>query len=323
MHATFRTILAAAALCTAAAAHAQQPWPARALTLLTPFQPGPGPDLYLRPLFNKVAEQVGQVVVHDVRTGGGGALVLQQLLRAAPDGYTMTVVTNSNLIQRHLTPAISPDIVDFAHITRLSLSGATLVVAATSSVRRLEDLVALAKSTPAKVNYGSGGNGTPSHLQGATLLALTGIEAVHVPFKNSADVIPSILRGDLQFSFQVMSFGAPFVKSGKLRLLATTGRERAREFPDHPTLFELIKDDLAIQENWLGVSFPAKTPAPVVRRLHGEILKAIADPQVLKGMESSGTNVSPSPSPEEFATYVRSESDKWGKIVKLSGVKVE
>jgi tripartite-type tricarboxylate transporter receptor subunit TctC len=307
----------------AGAASAQPSWPVKALSLLTPFQPGPGPDLYLRPLFTKVGEQLGQVVVHDVRTGGGGTLVLQQLMRANPDGHAMAVVTNSNLIQRQLTPAITPDIVDFAHISRLSLSGATLVVSAGSPVRSLQDLVAQAKATPAKLNYGSGGTGTPSHLQGATLLALTGMEAVHVPFKNSADVIPSVLRGDLQFSFQVMSFGAPFVKSGKLRLLATTGRERAREFPDSPTLYELIKDELAVQENWLGVSFPTNTPVPVVQRMHAEILKAIADPQVLKGMQSSGTNVSPNPTPEDFAAYVKRESDKWGRIVKLSGAKVE
>ncbi len=317
-------MIALFALAGAVPALAQQPsYPSKPVSLLTPFPPGPGPDLYLRPLFNKVSEQIGQVIVHDVRTGAGGTLVLQQALRAAPDGYAMTIVTNSNLIQRQLTPGIAPDIVNFAHISRLSLSGATLVVSSSSPVHRLEDLVAQAKATPEKVNYGSGGTGTPSHLQGATLVALTGIEAVHVPFKNSADVIPSILRGDLQFSFQVMSFGAPFVKAGKLRLLATTGRERAREFPDAPTLYELIKDELAVQENWLGVSFPAKTPVAIVRRMHSEIVKAIADPQVLRGMESSGTNVSPSASPEEFASYVRTESDRWGKIVKLSGVKVD
>src|SRR6476620_9641306 len=123
-------LLVAAGVLATAPAPAQQPYPSRAVTLLTPFQPGPGPDLYLRPLFNKVSEQIGQVVIHDVRTGGGGSLVLVQAMRAAPDGYTMTIVTNSNLIQRHLTPSTSPDIVDFAHITRLSLSGATLVVSA-------------------------------------------------------------------------------------------------------------------------------------------------------------------------------------------------
>ncbi|MFM9966928.1 MAG: Bug family tripartite tricarboxylate transporter substrate binding protein [Burkholderiales bacterium] len=307
----------------ALSANAQQPWPARNLNMLTPFSPGPGPDLYLRPLMAKVGEQIGQVIVNDHRVGAGGALVLAQAARAAPDGHTLVVVTNSNLIQRHLRPEGTPDMIDFAHISRLSLAPALLVISASSPMQRLEDLVANAKASPGKLNYGSGGNGTPSHLQGATLLALTGIDAVHVPFKNANDVVPSLIRGDLHFAFQVMSFGAPFVRSGKLRLLATTGATRARQFPDAPTLYEQIKNDLAIQENWLGVAFPAKTPVPIVKRFHAEILKALPDPAVQKGMETSGTNSSPSESPEEHAAYVRRENDKWREIVKLSGVKIE
>jgi tripartite-type tricarboxylate transporter receptor subunit TctC len=302
---------------------AQQQWPQRSLAMLTPFSPGPGPDLYLRPLMAKVSEQIGQIIVNDVRAGAGGALVLVQAARAAPDGHTLVVVTNSNLIQRHLRPENTQDPVEFAHITRLSLAPALLVISASSTMQRLDDLVATAKASPGKLNYGSGGNGTPSHLQGATLQALTGTEVVHVPFKNANDVIPSLIRGDLHFAFQVMSFGAPFVRSGKLRLLATTGAARARQFPDSPTLYELIKNELAIQENWLGVAFPAKTPAAIVRRFHAEIMKALPDPVVQKGIETSGTNSSPSESPEEYSAYVRRESDKWREIVKLSGVKIE
>lgn len=316
-------LIFAATLGLAVPAMAQQPWPSRSLSLLTPFNPGPGPDLYLRPLMTKVGEQIGQTIVNDHRIGGGGALVLAQAARAASDGHTLVVITNSNLIQRHLRPESTHDAVEFAHISRLSLAPAVLVVSAGATMQRLEDLVAEAKASPGKLNYGSGGNGTPSHLQGATLQALTGIGAVHVPFKNAGDVIPSLIRGDLHFAFQVMSFGAPFVRSGKLRLLATTGVARARQFPDAPTLYELIKNDLAIQENWLGVAFPAKTPPAIVRRFHAEIIKALPDPLVQKGMDSSGTNSSPSESPEEFSAYVRRESDKWREIVKLSGVKVE
>ena len=316
-------LLLTTVLCIAVPALAQQPWPSRSLSLLTPFNPGPGPDLYLRPLMAKVSEQIGQVIVHDHRAGAGGALVLAQAARAAPDGHTLVVITNSNLIQRHLRPENTPDGVEFAHITRLSLAPAVLVLSASAPMQRLEDLVAAAKASPGKLNYGSGGNGTPSHLQGATLQALTGIEAVHVPFKNANDVVPSLIRGDLHFAFQVMSFGAPFVRTGKLRLLATTGAARARQFPDAPTLHELIKNDLAIQENWLGVAFPAKTPAAIVRRFYAEIMKALPDPVVQKGMESSGTNSSPSESPEEYSAYVRRENDKWREIVKLSGIKVE
>ncbi|MSQ52461.1 MAG: tripartite tricarboxylate transporter substrate binding protein [Betaproteobacteria bacterium] len=316
-------LLLTAALSFSGSALAQAQWPTRSLNLLTPFTPGPGPDLYLRPLMAKVGEQIGQVIVNDVRVGGGGALVLTQAARAAPDGHTLVVITNSNLIQRHLRPEGTHDAVDFAHVSRLSLAPALLVISAASPAQRLEDLVATAKASPGKLNYGSGGNGTPSHLQAATLQALTGIDAVHVPFKIAGDVIPSLVRGDLHFAFQVMSFGAPFVRSGKLRLLATTGAERARQFPDAPTLNELIKNDLSIQENWLGVAFPLKTPVPIVRRFHAEIIKALADPMVQKGMETSGTNASPSESPEEYSAYVRRESDKWREIVKLSGVKVE
>jgi tripartite-type tricarboxylate transporter receptor subunit TctC len=304
---------------------AQSPpnWPARNLTLLTPFAPGPGPDLYLRPLMAKVGEQIGQVIVNDHRVGSGGALVLQIAQRAAPDGHTLVVTTNSNLIQRHLRPDNTPDSTEFAHITRLSLAPAVLVVSASAPMNRFEDLVAAAKAAPGKLNYGSGGTGTPSHLQGATLQALTGTDVVHVPFKNSADVVPALIRGDLHFTFQVMSFGAPFVRTGKLRLIATTGAKRAPQFPDSPTLFELTKNELAVQENWLGVAFPAKTPAPLLRRFHAEIMKALSDPVVQKGMETSGTNVSPSESPEEYAAYVRREDAKWREIVKLSGAKVE
>lgn len=318
-----QTLCLAVTLGMAATASAQQAWPARSLSLLTPFQAGPGPDLYLRPLMAKIGEQIGQVIVNDVRIGGGGALVLQQAARAAPDGHTLVVVTNSNLIQRHLRPENTQDPVDFAHISRLSLAPAVLVISAASPMQRLEYLVAAAKAAPGKLNYGSGGNGTPSHLQGATLQALTGIDTVHVPFKNASDVIPSLIRGDLHFAFQVMSFGAPFVRTGKLRLLATTGAARARLFPDSPTLYESIKNELAIQENWLGVAFPAKTPVALVRRFHTEILKALPDPAVQRGMETSGTNSSPSESSEEYAAYVRRENDKWREIVKLSGVKVE
>jgi tripartite-type tricarboxylate transporter receptor subunit TctC len=296
--------LFALALLLAAQVHAQQPWPSRTITFFTPFPPGPGPDLYLRPLLNKVGEQIGQTIIHDVRVGGAGALGLQQAVRAAPDGHTLTIVTNAHLIQRHLIPGF-PDIVDMGHISRVSLTGAVLVVAADSPIRTFENLVASAKAAPGKLNYGSGGNGTPSHIQAASLAAIAGIEAVHVPFKNSAAVVPALMRGDLHFTFQVMSFGAPFVKSGK-RLLAVTSQERVAQFPDAPTLYELTKNDLAVQDNWSGLSFPAKTPAAIVKRFHAEVIKALADPAVQKGVETSGTNARSNASPEEFAAYVRS-----------------
>jgi tripartite-type tricarboxylate transporter receptor subunit TctC len=319
----------AAALVTASAAvlaqqAVPQNYPVKPILLLTPFAPGAGPDLYMRPLSTKLGEQLGQTVVLDSKIGAGGALAVLQTAQAAPDGYTMTVVTNSNLIQPFVQPSIGYDAVaQLAHITRLNASSSLLVVPATSQIKRVEDLVALAKSSPGKLNYGSGGIGTPSHLASATLQFLTGIDTVHIPFKNSNDVVPSLLRGDIQYAFQVISFAAPFVRSGKLRVLATTAATRLRDFPDVPTMNELLRNDLFVQESWTGLAVPARTPVAIVRRLFAETVKAFADSAVQKGIEAGGVTVALSESPEQYTAYVRRENEKWREIVKLSGIKPE
>ncbi len=318
---------AVVALVTGAALvqHAEaQNYPTKPVQLLTPFAPGAGPDLYMRPLSAKLGELLGQTVVLDSKIGAGGALAVLQTAHAAPDGYTMTMVTNANLIQPLVQPSIGYDAVaQLAQITRLNASSSVLVVPASSPIKRVEDLVALAKSSPGKLNYGSGGVGTPSHLSGATLQFLAGINTVHIPFKNSNDVVPSLLRGDLQFAFQVISFAAPFVRSGKLRVLATTAAARPRDFPDVPTMNEVLKNELFIQESWTGLAFPAKTPAAIVRRLHAEVIKAFTDPVVQKGVEAGGVTPALSESPEQQSEYVRRESEKWREIVRRSGIKAE
>jgi tripartite-type tricarboxylate transporter receptor subunit TctC len=303
-------------------AAAQTPFPSRPLVFMSHFAPGPGPDVYIRPLMAKLGEQLGQTVVLDSKLGAGGAIALQAVARAAPDGYTMTMTTNSNLIQKHVQPDIGYDsLADFAHITRIILGGALLVVPATSSINSVDDLIAQAKASRSKFNYGSGGAGTPSHMAAATLQSVTGIEAVHVPFKNSADVIPALLRGDLQFSFQVSAFAAPQVRAGKLRLLGTTTNARMRQFSDTPTLNEQLKNELLIQETWLGLAVPAKTPAAILRRLHAETVRAMGDPLVQKGVETAGNALAPSESPEEYTAFIRRENDKWREIVRVSGAK--
>ena len=298
------------------------------IRLVVPYAAGGPIDVTARWLAERVRDTLGTVVI-DNRPGAGGNLGVDLVAKAAPDGHTIGIsAVATHAINPWLFSKMPFDAArDFAPITQILRVPNVLVIntqtAERLDIRSFQDLITYARAHPGQLNYGSGGNGTPSHLQGATLQALTGTETVHVPFKNAGDVIPSLIRGDLHFAFQVMSFGAPFVRSGKLRLLATTGAVRARQFPDAPTLHETIRNDLAIQENWLGVAFPAKTPAAIVKRFHAEILRALPDPVVQKGMESSGTNASPSESPEEYTAYVRRENDKWREIVKLSGVKVE
>jgi tripartite-type tricarboxylate transporter receptor subunit TctC len=172
MRFTAAVIVMIAALAQQAAA---QNYPAKPIQLLTPFAPGAGPDLHMRPLCTKLSEQLGQAVLIDSKIGAGGALAVLQTARSAPDGYTMSVVTNANLIQPLVQPSIGYDVVtQLSQITRLNASSSVLVVPSASEIKRVEDLVAIARSSPGKLNYGSGGVGTPSHLAAATLQGLTG-----------------------------------------------------------------------------------------------------------------------------------------------------
>jgi tripartite-type tricarboxylate transporter receptor subunit TctC len=306
------------------AAMAQPAFPTKPLLFVSPFAPGPGPDIYLRPLTVKLGELLGQTVVLDNKVGFGGSLAAQQVARSAPDGYTLTMVTNSNIIQRFVQKDVGYDpLADFSHVTQLTLGGSLLVVSADSPLKSVDDLVATAKASPGKLNYGSGGAGTPSHMAMATLGAVAGLDMVHIPFKNSADVVPAMLRGDLQASFQVQTFAMPFVRTGKLRVLAVTSGRRMAAFPETPSMQEAAMSDLLVQETWAGVSVAAKTPAPLVRRLHSELVKALTDPTVQKGIAAGGSAANPSDSPEAYQAFFRREYDKWREIVQLSGVKAE
>jgi tripartite-type tricarboxylate transporter receptor subunit TctC len=303
---------------------AQPAFPTKPLLFVSPFAPGPGPDIYLRPLTVKLGELLGQTVVLDNKVGFGGALAAQQVARSAPDGYTLTMVTNSNIIQRFVQKDVGYDpLADFSHVTQLTLGGSLLVVSVDSPLKSVDDLVATAKASPGKLNYGSGGAGTPSHMAMATLASVAGLDMAHIPFKNSADVVPAMMRGDLQASFQVQTFAMPFVRSGKLRVLAVTSGKRMAAFADAPTMQEAAMSDLLVQETWAGVSVAAKTPAPLVRRLHAELVKALSDPTVQKGIAAGGSAANPSESPEAYQAFFRREYDKWREIVQLSGVKAE
>ncbi len=314
-----RRCLVALLACIPLAAAAQG-YPAKAIVFVSSFAPGPGPDLYLRPLMTKLSQQLGQPIVMETRAGAGGAIAWQYVTRAAPDGYTLSMTTNSTLIQKFVEPDVGFDALEqFAHVTRLTLNGSVLVVPASSSVTRVEGLIAAGKAAPGKLNYGSGGSGTPSHLASATLTAIAGFDAVHIPYK-STEVVQALVRGDLQFSVQVVSFVGSLVRSGKLRALAVTSAAPMRQFPGVPTLNELLKNDLLVQESWLGLAFPARTPAALVQRMNAETLKALEDPVVQKGAENSGNNLVPTRTPDEYVAFIRRENEKWRDVVRLAGL---
>ena len=300
-------------------------YPSKPIRILVTTPAGSGADFFARTLAQGLSDTYkGVAPLVENRPGAGGIIGAREVANAAPDGYTMTLVTNSNIVQRFIQKDIGYDpLNDFSHVTQLTLGGSVMVVPADSPIKSYEELVAAAKAAPGKFNYGTGGNGTPSHMAAATLGAVFGLDMIHVPFKNSADVVPAILRGDLQFSFQVQSFAMPFVRSGKLRVLAITTGKRFSGMPEIPTMLELTKNELLVQETWAGVSMAPKTPPAIVRRLHSEYFKVMQDPTVLKGIAAGGSNPNPSESPEAYLTFFSKEYEKLREVVRLSGVKAD
>jgi tripartite-type tricarboxylate transporter receptor subunit TctC len=319
--AAVKSFVACLVLAAAAAAFAQD-YPSRPLRIVIPAAPGGGPDLQVRQLGQKLAAILGQPVVAENKVGAGGALAAQAVAQAAPDGYTVLFASNIHLIQRLLAPAQAVDpIVEFAPVSNMVSTSTLLVVRADHAAKRVEDLVAAARRSPGKLNYGSGGVGTPSHLAGATFASLGGFAATHIPHKGTVEITLSLLRGDTDFAFPVATTALPQVRAGKLRALATTGARRTAELPDVPTLAEAMKSELAVQESWFGIWAPSKTPPDAVRTLHAAIAKALADPELRQQLEASGGVLAPSESPAAYAAFVRAEYLKWAEIVKLSAAK--
>ena len=303
---------------------AQSSYPLKPVRLLTPFAVGTGAEVNTRLFGAKLSDQIRQPVVIDSKPGAGGMPSYLALTGSKPDGYTLLIGANTALISKLLQPSNAYDpIADFAPISQTSVGVTVLVVRADSPARNVEDLVSQAKANPGKLNYSSGGIASPAHLACATFVAIAGISVTHIPFKGGGEFLPSLLRGESDFACPAGGNGMPFVKTGKLRALAVTGASRSNNLPDVPTLREVLKSELVVQEIWGGIWAPAKTPTDVIRFLHGAVVNTIADPALRQHYEASGQPLVASNSPEAFGTFLMRENDKWREIVKISGAKVD
>jgi tripartite-type tricarboxylate transporter receptor subunit TctC len=302
-------------------AFAAEPYPSRPVRFIIPYAAGGGPDVLARQVGPRIAEVLGQPIVLENKVGAAGVLAAQFVAQQAPDGYNLLMGSNTHLIQKVLQPDLKFDpISEFTPVSNLAASPTVMVVRADAPYKSVADVIAFAKANPGKINYGSGGIGTSAHLAGATLVSLAGLKATHIPLKGSVEIAASLLRGDTDFAFPVAGTAMPQVKGGKLRALAVTSASRLKELPDVPTLKEVLKDDLAVQESWFGFWAPAKTPPDVVAKLHTSINKVLADPAVKAQFEATGNTAAVTESPQAFAAFVRSENKKWADIVKLTGI---
>lgn len=319
--------LAAAALGLPRVAGAQAgDYPNRPVRIIVPFAAGGGPDLLTRKMAVKLAEVLGRnaVVVVDNVVGAGGILAAQNVARMAPDGYNLLLGASSHVVQKAMEPKVAFDPVkDFAHVTRTVFTPSVLVVSATSSYLTVEDLVAAAKATPGKLNYASGGVGSAAHLCAAALALQANIDVVHVPYKGSVEIVPSILSGSTQFAVPIASTAIPQVQGGKVRALAVTSAQRMPSLPNVPTLVEVFKtQDLAL-DAWFGLWAPAGTPAPIVDALFKAVTATYQDPGLRADSEAAGAIVALSASPAEFTRFIETETRKLDKLVKAARLTVQ
>ena len=320
--------LAAAVFATAAAfaplsAAQAQAYPTKTITIIVPFPAGGTTDILARILGQYMSTALGQPVVVDNRGGAGGNIGAQAAARAAPDGYTLFMGTvGTHAINATLYKKLPFDHVkDFAPLTRVAMVPNLLVAHPSQPYKTVKELIAYAKANPKKINYGSSGNGSSIHLSGALFESMAKVEMTHVPYKGSAPAVADLLGGQIAIMFDNMPSALQHVKSGKLRALGVTSAKRSAELPDVPTIAEAGVPGYEAT-SWFGMFAPAKTPAEVTTKLHGVIVKALNDPEVKKKISEQGAEPHPE-SPTEFATFIRNETAKWGKVVRDSGASVD
>jgi tripartite-type tricarboxylate transporter receptor subunit TctC len=319
--------VAAASMGLPALAGAQDPeFPSRPIRIIVPYAAGGGPDVLTRKLAVRLGEVLGQnaVIVVENIVGAGGILAAQSVARMAPDGYSLLLGASSHLVQKAMEPAVKFDpMKDFAHITRTAFTPSILVVSATSSYVTVEDLVVAARKAPGKLNYASGGVGSAAHLCAAAMVLQAKIDVVHVPYKGSVEIVPSIIAGTTQFAIPIASTAIPQIQGGKVRALAVTSAQRMPGLPDVPTLAEVFKtQDLAL-DAWFGLWAPAGTPARIVDVLFKAVAKAYEDSAVRSESEAVGAVIALSASPAEFTQFMQAETVKLDRIVKAARLTVQ
>ena len=278
-------------------------------------------DTIARGVGAKLTDSLGQTIVVDNRGGGGGTIGAELVAAAAPDGYTLIMMSATSVIRPLLYSARYEMVRDFAPISQVSAQPYLLVVHPSMPAKTVQELVAYAKANPGKLNYGSSGPGSTPHLGTELFSSMTGIRMVHVPYKGAGQVITALLSNEVQFAFTNVVSTRPHWQAGRLRFMAHGGAKRLEAFPDVPTIAESGVPGY-VTRFWWGYMAPAKTPRPIVTRLHKEITAVANLPDVRQTVVSQGWEVVAN-TPEEFATIIQSDAEKWGAIGRRLGVKLD
>jgi tripartite-type tricarboxylate transporter receptor subunit TctC len=298
-------------------------YPAKTIRLIVPFPPGGPNDILGRVIGAELSKQVGQQVVIDNRGGAGGTIGTDLAAKAAPDGYTLLLGgTASMAINPSLMAKLPYDAVnDFAPITLLATAPSLLVVHPSLPVKTVRDLIVLAKAKPGTLNYASAGIGTPPHLAGELFKVMAGVSLVHVPYKGGGPALTDLLAGQVELYFSGISSALQLARDGKVRPIAVTSLKRTAVAPELPTIAEAGVPGYEVG-NWYAVVAPARTPAAVIARLNGELVKATHHPEIKRRFLELGADPVGG-TPDELAKYQRAEIEKWAKVIKSAGIKPE
>jgi tripartite-type tricarboxylate transporter receptor subunit TctC len=300
-----------------------QPYPTKPIRFIVGFGAGGGNDMIARTLGRKLTESMGQQVIVENRAGGAGMVAAVIAAKALPDGYTLfagSISTLATNVSMHTKLPYDP-VRDFAPVTVTTMSPYLFSVNPSVPAATLKEFIALAKTTPGRINYASAGSGGGNHLSQEMFKFMAGIDMVHVPYKGAAEQVTALIAGEVQMSCIQVQVALPQVRGGRLRALAITSAQRLAVVPEVPTIAEAGVPGYEAT-SWQGVVVPAGTPRAIVNRLHTEIAKALQSPEVNERLAAEGSTAG-GITPQEFAAHIQNEIAKWAKVVKMSGARAD
>jgi len=317
--AVLRLAAASAALPAAARMTWAQAYPARPVRIIVPFPAGQASDTVARLVGQSLSQRLGQPFVIENRTGAGGNIGTESVVRAMPDGYTLLLASLSNAVNATLYKKLNFDFIrDIAPVASIGGGPYLMVVNPSVPAKTVSEFIAYAKTNSGKINMGSSGSGSVSHIFGELFKMLTGVSLVHVPYRGG--YVPDLLSGQVQVVFGTISSCIQYVRSGMLRALAVTSATRSDALPDIPALAEFVPGYEASQ--WYGIGTPKETPADVVETLNKAVNAVAADPAIRARLAGLGIDPTPMTS-TAFGTFIADETEKWGKVIRAANIQVE
>ena len=315
-------VLASMLLAVVTASAGAEDYPTRPIRVVVPFSPGGAVDGPMRLIAQEMSKSMGAGVIVDNKPGAGATIGADAVAKSPPDGYTLLLASQTNVISATLYPKLPYDAVeDFVPISLIGREPGVLVVNPSLPVKTFQEFVAYVKERPGKVDYASSGNGSGQHLFMALLASTVGLKMNHIPYRGSGQATTDLLGGTVQASIPGTAGMVGHIKAGKLRALAVTGAKRSSQLPDVPTLAESGVPGYEAYV-WMGLMAPKGTPPPIIDKLHREVLRALGIDEVKKHMEGAGIEIVGS-TPMEFGTFYRAEKDRWAKVIRETGAKAD